>query len=709
MPSSRSRKRRPVAAPVEIPALSPRASSRIPAVFQLDRAEWRILGLILVLTFAAFANSLRGQFVYDDLSQVMANATLKSLANIPAMFVQSVWQFMNEGTRQPLGSYYRPLFNVALILNYQLFGFAVVGWHVVCVLLHLAATFFVYLLCRQWGMRRETGLAAALLFGVHPAHSESVAWVSALPDPMAAVFLLPALLLYEQHRQRPAGGGRSLLLGSLGLTVLALLSKEVAVVFPLFLLLREWLDRPQREPFTRTISKNGIPFYLALAVLYLVLRYSVLGFLSQAEPRAAGIANTHVWLTLPSALAGYARILLFPYPLAVVYDWPSYVTSVRDPRFWGLGAVTAAVVIGATRLVRSSAVGRNALLFLILFLLPVLNLKFFNPYEALLHDRYLYLPSVGFCVLMALGLGRLHALCRWSPRLLWLGPAVVALVYFVLTVRQNRFWRDDYVMTQQALRVAPRNVFFLDYRGSHFFKQGKWPEAERYYRRALELGPTYYPSFVNLGEVYSVQKRYVEAEQAYRRALELGAPLDYVHASLGETYALQDRFAEAEAELSQAIRMAPKDLDSRYNLAWVYDRQGKAAQAESAYLQILRADPSHVDARVNLGALLSRQGRYDAAVEQLQTALRGAPNNTVLLYELAVAYERSGRCPQAIEVLHRLAELEPSHPRAYTDLGLCYEAMGNPAEAGRQFRKALEIAPHDPHTDLARQRLARAP
>jgi Flp pilus assembly protein TadD len=619
--------------------------------------------LLLALCFAAYANSLGGQFLFDDLSQVLANPTLRSLANLPAMLVQSVWQFLDE-SGQALGSYYRPLFNIVLILNYQLFGLAVPGWHLVSVLLHLVATFLVYKLGRQWGLGRDPAAAAALLFGLHPAHSESVAWVSGLTDPLAAVFLLPALILYERQRQRPAGRPA----GGAALTLLALLSKETAIMLPAFLLVREWLDRPPGEPWTKTVRKNGLPLYLAAAAFYLAARYAVLGFLSQAEPRSAGVETAHVWLTLPAALVAYARILLVPYPLAVAYDWPGYVTSAADPQFWGLGAVVAGLLFGALRLARFSAPARHALLFLILFLLPVLNLKILNPYRSLVHDRYLYLPSVGFCVLLALGL---QALGLRNRRLFWLGAGAVAALYFGLTVRQNRFWRDDVVMTEQALRVAPRNVFFLDYRGSHHFQQSRWAEAERYYRRALEFHPTYYESFGHLGEIYRTQQRYREAEQAYRQAIRLGTPLSFVYAHLGEIYALQDRLKEAEAALAKAVRMNPKDLDARYNLAWVYDRQGKTRLAETAYQQTLRQDPRLVEARMNLGVLLTRQGRYAEAIDQLQTALREAPRNAALWYELAAAQRRAGQCSEANQSLRRVLQLDPHHPRAQADLARC--------------------------------------
>src|SRR5205085_3309107 len=160
------------------------------------RREWLLVGGVLLITAFAFFNSLNGQFVYDDRLQVVRNPTITNLANIPRMFVQSVWQFLNETDQAAAGPYYRPLFNIALIVSYALFGLQTFGWHLVSLLTHLAVVFLVYRLARQWGLSREVGLAAALLFGLHPAHSESVAWIAALPVPLAAGFILAPLLLY---------------------------------------------------------------------------------------------------------------------------------------------------------------------------------------------------------------------------------------------------------------------------------------------------------------------------------------------------------------------------------------------------------------------------------------------------------------------------------------------------------------------------------
>jgi hypothetical protein len=303
--SKKGKRKRPQ--PVSPPAGQPAARSESTRQVRRQRAiEGReakrrqnlLIGGVLLAAFLAFANSLDGEFVYDDRLQVLKNPTVKSLSNIPMMMTKSVWQFMNQGAAGAVGPYYRPLFNVILIINYQMFEFSVFGWHLVSVLLHVGVTLLIYLLARRFGLSAQAGLVGALLFAVHPVHSESVAWVSGIPDPMAALFIILSMLAYERHRETPLAGWKLPGL-SAAFAFLALLSKETAIALPVFFVVSELLDRVEGESFgalaARTLKRTA-PFF-AVATVYLVLRYLVLGFLRQDDPNSAGIPSIQVLLT----------------------------------------------------------------------------------------------------------------------------------------------------------------------------------------------------------------------------------------------------------------------------------------------------------------------------------------------------------------------------------------------------------------------------
>ena len=663
---------------------------------------------ILAITALAFANALDGQFVYDDRVQVLKNPTLNSLSNIPKMLTQGVWQFLNESEASATGPYYRPLFNIALIINRHLFGFEVAGWHLVSIGLHLCVLFLVYRLGRKWGLSFEVAGASALLFGLHPVHSESVAWVSALPDPLAAVFILSSLLLYEHYYDSNSIRNPVSLYASVVLALLAMASKEVAVIYPVFLVAREALGRHRKNysELAARVLKRTAPFFVA-TIVYLLMRYYVLGFLRQDEPRSSGISLFQVLITIPSVLLSYVRMLVAPYPLAVLYD-KTYVESARDARFWAAALVITILAITIWWTVRKSATALLAFAFMILFIVPALNLKAFRPEESLLHDRYLYLPSIGFSILVAMGVDWLSVRFSEAGRRVFVGATLVAsVVLLVLTFHQNYSWQSELTMTDYAMRVAPRWPFLQNYIGAYHAENRRFGEAERAYLAALDIDPKYYDAYSNLADIYREQGNLRDAEKYYLNAITYGAPYADTYYNLAVSYVAENRLADAEQPLLRALEIRPAHTNARYNLGWLYDQQGRAEMAQQEYAKTLDYDPSFPEPRINLAILLTKQQRYDQALSQLQIGQRYAPDHPVLLYALGDLNMKTGRYEDAIKIFKQL-DLRGLHQNLiHTSLGFCYENLGRKDEAKLEFQKSIDIAPQDGYTVFAREHLAK--
>ena len=677
------------------------------AHYRAHRRERVLLFCVLAITALAFFNALDGQFVYDDRFQILKNPTLNSLANIPKMFTQGVWQFLNESDKSVVGPYYRPIFNIALIINRQLFGLEVFGWHAFSIVLHLGVVFLVYRLARQWKLSFEVAAAAALLFGLHPVHSESVAWVAALPDPLAAVFVLSSLLLYERYYNGRVTA-MIVLTASVVLALMAMLSKEVAVVFPFFLVAREMLDGHGGRivELAARAAKRTAPYFAAILV-YMVMRYYALGFLRLDEPKSVGIPAMQVLITIPSVLLRYAKSLFIPYPLAVIYDH-KFVQSATDWQFLVPALAVFALLADALWLVRSSPVGRRALVFMIIFIVPVLNLKAFRPEESLLHDRYLYLPSIGFCILVAMGFDWLSARFAARRDQVFAGAALLsAALLFGLTFYQNFSWQSELAMTDNAMKIAPRWPFLHNYVGAYYAEQRRFAEAERAYLATIDIDAKYYDAHSNLGDIYREQGKLDDAERCYLNAIAYGAPYADTHYNLGVTYIAQGRMPDAEQPLRRALEIWPAHLKARYNLGWVYAQQGKVSLAEQAYSETLRQDATHPEARINIAILLTKLERYHEALNHLRTAQRYAPDHPVLTYALGDVCLKTQRYEEALTAFKHLDARNLHQNLVHTRLGLCYEALGRKDEAKIEFQKALEVAPQDPSTDTAREHLAK--
>src|SRR6266581_6945119 len=164
-------------------------------------SERRSLFLIVSSTILVYGNSLSGAFVFDDTKQIAGNPALRSWSNIALAFTSDVWAFQRGTlTKDIPPPYYRPLFTAYLTINYKLFGLWEPGWHLMNLLVHTGATVAVFFLIKRLSGERLVAMIGALIFGLHPAHVESVSWISGIPDPLAALFYVPSLIWYMRYR-----------------------------------------------------------------------------------------------------------------------------------------------------------------------------------------------------------------------------------------------------------------------------------------------------------------------------------------------------------------------------------------------------------------------------------------------------------------------------------------------------------------------------
>ena len=279
-----------------------------------------LLGAALFCSVLIYARTLRYNFVYDDWRQIVSNTHLESAAFIPTYFTADVWSQVHDTSQ---GRYYRPVFLLWLLLNRTLFGTSPAGWHATSLMLELLAIFLLYVVGTKLLNDPLGGGIAALLFAVHPANLESVAWVSCSSELLMGILLLLAFFLYLRFR---AGGHNMNLVVSAMLFGVALCAKETAIAFLPILLWHEWCCVPcvNQDRLGRLVSKvRALPilpfaFYFLFVSFFVVFRTVALGSNTFGKERevtpAVGI------MTVPSAAVFYLRHLIFPVGLAAFYD-----------------------------------------------------------------------------------------------------------------------------------------------------------------------------------------------------------------------------------------------------------------------------------------------------------------------------------------------------------------------------------------------------
>src|SRR5216684_2207388 len=456
--------------------------------------------MLSVLAFLPYANTLLNSFVYDDYFQVVENPYVHSFRYLGKIFGTTVWSFQGA---QGVTNYYRPLMSFGYLLFYQIAGAVPFSFPLANIALNVVVVLLVFSLLRRLSGER-VGLIAAGLFALHPLHTESVAWVAGVTDLELAVFYLLTFLLYLRLSEPERGyGWRAAMCGSF---VFALLSKEQAMTLPVLVTLFEHFYRDDRATTSirQKMSRYG-PLW-AVAGLYLVVRGILLGGVASIVSRP-GLSWYEVGLSAISLLGGYLWKLV----------WRAHLLSF-------------------------------ALILIFLPLGPTLNPKWMP--ASVFAERYLYLPSIGFCWLFAWAVvklwsadapGFVRPLSRAVPLLL----IAVAYPYAAKTVSRNRDWRTGEALFLRTLEQGDASLIRTNL-GAIYFNNGDLAGAEHEWLESLAAGPTNAFALDNLALLRQRQQRYAESLDYSRRALRARPNYMMGHLNLAGTLVRMDRVAEAE-------------------------------------------------------------------------------------------------------------------------------------------------------------------
>jgi Flp pilus assembly protein TadD len=633
-------------------------------------------GLLSLLVIAGYANALANGFVWDDTYQILQNPFIRPGASWLRLFTSGVWAFSRLAASD---IDYRPLQTLTYKATAHLFGFNAPAFHAVSLLFHLLTTLLVYAIACRLLRRVVPAAAAAALFALHPMHTEAVAWASALPELGCALFYLLAYWLFLLAEEPVNSRPRRLRLwaSSYGSFFIALLWKEMALTLPLVIAVHCLLFSPRESPWRARVRRGlraAIPYGAAFAV-YLPLRWHALGHLY--------VTQRH-WQLAPGAYAAtvldlgiqYVRALLWPVGLNA-YHLFDPVRSFADPRLWAgvLVAALAAAGLGYGWR-RRAPLAAFAALWILLTLIPVLNLGALG--RNVFAERYLYLPSVGFCLLAVWladkVLSRLPAGRRAS-----VGACALILVmalYGAQTVRRNPDWRDPYTFFSTAVAASPNSPDMQNGLAAVLrFDRGDLAGAQDHYLLARTLAG---------------QRRPPEWDQA--EAADLG---------LGLIAGEQGDFHQALDWLDLARAADPDDPQLPSARAGILLHAGRWQEAGTEFQTVLRRNPDDANAWNGLGFIAWRyEHRDDRAETDFKRALRSLPLPEPLRASLeeslgAVQCEQ-GRCQEGVAHLQTAADLSPNDPELRTNLAHALQAAGRPAEARAELLHALALAPDYP-------------
>ena len=497
-----------------------------------------------------------------------------------------------------------------------------VGYHATNIILHILVAlclfWFLTLLYGDWRL----SLLTSLLFVVHPLHTEAVSYISGRADPLALVCMLSGFIFYIIHLRDKRLYSYLIMIVSY---TLALLSRENSLIFPVLLLFYHYSFR-EKVSFKKFLPVAGI------TIMYIVAR---LTFLKAVLPEVT-VGHHTLLQRIPGffvAFTNYIRFLLLPTNLHMEYGNP--VFSITHPQALGGMILLSALLLYVFKKRNSHTIAFFGLGWFIITLIPVSNIYPLNAYMA---EHWLYVPSIGFFLIVANFAVFLITKYKHLKNLLILLIIGVLCLYTYLTLRQNMYWREPIAFYQRTLEYAPQSVRAYYNLGNEYERVGDYEEAVAAYTKAVELNPHYAQAHYNLANTYRALNKNQEAINSYKNAVLANPQHAKAYYNLANTYKSMKQYEEAITSYQKAIAIKPDYIQAYNNLGSVYIALGKNQEAIDLFTKIIQSDPRNVYAYTNLGNAYFAESKTQQAIEAYRQALDINPQNAKVHNNLAILY-----------------------------------------------------------------------
>jgi len=576
--------------------------------------------LLLALAVAfAYANSLKVEFIYDDYAFVYNNEAIRTFTPL------SKFLFSNEAFSQPVNYHvYRPLASFSFAINYAFGSLSPFGYHFVNVLFHTLNVFLLFLVLRKIGFRSGPSFAAAIVFAIHPVHTEAVTWISGRGNVLFLFFFLIAYLLYMKADADDETKRLVLIFGAAAAYGLALLAKEMAMPLPAILFGHDLYFHPERSRRERLRRFWVFVPFILVAIIYVLTRSYVLGKVAQVSYH--GGSSYMTFLLMLKAFAIYARLLFIPVDLSLSRHF-QHVYSLFDMSVFPSFCIVAVATVTGTITFRRSRHFSFAFFWFAVTMLPVSNII---PVNAIVADRFLYGPSIGFCILIAVWLTAIPK--SEAARRLPAAAAIVLVLFFYM-----------------ALSIGRNN---------------DWADAVRLWSKTAKASPTSFTAFNNLGFEYMRRGRIAESIEAFNKALEIKGDLPEAHLNLATCYSKINNIEMAVHHYNAALPQLDNKAETRHKLGELLERRGSIDQAITQYEQAVTENPGLIEARRRLAVLYSQRD-IQRAIDHYSALLEAVPDDADSHYRLGFLYYRQSDMSNAVKALQKSLSVDPGNNLAH--------------------------------------------
>ena len=571
-----------------------------------------VLFLFLV-ALASYANIFHNDFAWDDFFFIVDNIHIRSLDEIPGFFAEP-----------STGHLYRPLRSVFYAVTYQIWQLNVFGYHLNAFFLHFFITVLLFFITIKITDKTAFSFVVSLLFAAHPVHTARITNMTAAFDAYGILFLLLSFLFYILFSKNRKKYYYWL---SIAVYLLALFSSEEAITLILILFLYDFsFNYKLNLNNAGTLLKKYMP-YVIVTVFYLIIRFLVVERIGRGEFYFEhSFAGT--FLTTIKVFVQYIIILFLPFGLTEE-RYVKFDTAFISTGFIISLAALLLIFFFFIKSYKKSKIVFFSIGWFFITLLPFSNLV---PQFTIMADRYLYLPSYGFVLLLTLSIfqiNKIRLIKKYSNVIVVLLVLLITSSYTVLTIQRNAEWKDEFTLLSSDVEKNPLGTRLHHALALYYRDRGDYETALAYANRAVELASKNYNAYENIGTINAYKKNYDEAIKFYSKALELNPDFYLAANNLGLVYSYLGDFNSSVFYLKKAVGIDPK-LSKAHN---------------------------------DLGTVYAQIGKFDPAIGEMEKSIEINPYNADYYYNLAVIYEFLGNNNKAIDLLEKGLDIEPDNEK----------------------------------------------
>jgi protein O-mannosyl-transferase len=593
--------------------------------------------LLSIITFFAYFNSLFNNFAFDDIQIIRENIFIKNIKNILEVFNPTTYSTkFNEFS-------FRPIATISYILTSFFWKNNPLGFHLSNIIFHIFNVILVFLLARKFFKNDIYSFISAIIFALSPIISETIFCASYNEDIFSCLFLLLAFLSYLKNSRL------SFIFCSIFL-FLSLLSKEVALIFPLLIIFYELLftnsiEKIDESFFKRKLSVFKSKFKYYLLILIVIIIYSILRFaLFHNSSHIESQSSSHLFeriIYIPYNIFKYIKMTLFPLNLNAdyIFSYPSNFFEIEN--IFALLTLIFIFLITFFFYKVNKPITFGIIWFLI-SLLPVLNIIIiYNP----IAERYLYIPIIGFAIFIS----GLLSLIPDKKNEKYIFPVIIiksALIlvilsfYSIILFGRANDWKDDEHLWKQTIKVSPKSYKAYNGIGLIYLEKKDFNNAKECFEKSISINGKFSTSYNNLGCFYFELNQNDKAIDCFKKSIEIAPDENIGYTNLGIVYNRLEMYDDALLQFKKSFDINPYFDRALFNAGIAFYAKKDYKWAEFCFIKTIESNSGFIEAFVNLGGVYAKTGRLQDAIFVWEKGLEISPNDQKLLNNLEKAKKR---------------------------------------------------------------------